>query len=540
MTLRGRAAELDRLQELVERPDGRFAVVCGSVGIGKTAVIEELAAQVDVDVVRIPWRDKESLGFQLMAAFGVLREDSARLWEIMAAAGRQVVIVEDAERPADILAMVDRLFERDYSGLVIVTSWDDDPRAWGKRAELIRLRPLSTQDAGDLLLELAPDGGDRRQASLLAGRLDRVPLGLTVAGRAIEESRATFEGCDADQTHIVEWALDRLVDEGFPHARMLLRFLAVAADAPLPWDVVAPLVDEAEVALAGLQRYGLVRAEELALPCISTHTLVREGLRDELYLVHPRKVLDEALLAAGEAAADSGRAGWDRCDLLAPHLVPIAARNTESWDTLDRVGVALYAAGRTSQVMLRRAVLEADPGNPNPRRHNLGLARYGVGDYAGAVDSYRQALAGYERDLGVDHRQVLSTQHCLGQALDKLGAHREAVVLLEHVLAALDPDDPETLVLCGNLGVACYNVRDYQRSTELHRRAYEGFEDYYGPDHSETLTSRGNLGVALLALGERDEAVTILRQNLGDRERLLGPDHPDVRLDRTWLAKAEE
>src|ERR1700754_3273342 len=41
--VRGRAAELDRLGELLKAPRGRFAVVCAAGGVGKTTVAAALA-----------------------------------------------------------------------------------------------------------------------------------------------------------------------------------------------------------------------------------------------------------------------------------------------------------------------------------------------------------------------------------------------------------------------------------------------------------------------------------------------------------------
>ena len=68
VTVRGREAELATLQKLIKHPRGRFAVICGPGGTGKSTVAAELAKRAGVSTWWIRYRDPESLAAQLADA----------------------------------------------------------------------------------------------------------------------------------------------------------------------------------------------------------------------------------------------------------------------------------------------------------------------------------------------------------------------------------------------------------------------------------------------------------------------------------------
>lgn len=68
------------------------------------------------------------------------------------------------------------------AGLVVVTSRDGDMRHWGRGAELHPVGWLSDADGGRLLLDLAPQAGDRAEAEALSARLGGLALALHHAG----------------------------------------------------------------------------------------------------------------------------------------------------------------------------------------------------------------------------------------------------------------------------------------------------------------------------------------------------------------------
>ena len=76
--VRGREEDLAWLWRLARRPAGRFAVVCGPGGTGKTTLAAELAQRAQrsgMTVWWVRWRDPESLVAQLTQACEISAEE---------------------------------------------------------------------------------------------------------------------------------------------------------------------------------------------------------------------------------------------------------------------------------------------------------------------------------------------------------------------------------------------------------------------------------------------------------------------------------
>jgi len=70
------------------------------------------------------------------------------------------------------------------------------------------------------------------------------------------------------------------------------------------------------------------------------------------------------------------------------------------------------------------------------------------GRYKQAMELYEQALAGYEKALGVDHLDTLRTVHHVAFVFDKQGQHEKALEWYQRALAgrekALGVNHPDT------------------------------------------------------------------------------------------------
>ena len=164
--------------------------------------------------------------------------------------------------------------------------------------------------------------------------------------------------------------------------------------------------------------------------------------------------------------------------------------------------------------------------------NNLGILLKDKGDYEGAEKLYRRALEGREKQLGPDHPSTLTSVSNLGSLLwvmgDNEGAeklHRRALEGNERVLG---PDHSNTLKSVNSLGILLSDKGDYEGAEKLFRRTLEGKEKALGPDHPETLKSVNNLGFLLKNKGDYEGAEKLYRRALEGRERVLGPDHPNT------------
>jgi tetratricopeptide (TPR) repeat protein len=580
----GRKRELARLQRLVGRSHGRFAVVCGPGGMGKSMLAAALAARFGGTVWWIRWRDQESLAADLTDALGLHRDDAGNVWDTMLERSRWLLVVDGVDQARDIMPTVERLTGHSrWLGngrrLLLVTSRDTGAESWGADAELITLGRLPPRVATNGLLDFVDPtlfaGASRRErrrwATALATRLGGFPLALRIAGAAgprfSVEDLAVLPSDPAEMLRVVvEHALELLTEDGYRLAGPVLRMVALCADAPLPCGVItaeflAPVV-AGEVSrtaikkgLAGLRRFGLASTPGIPLRCVVLPRAVRESMAARLP-DSGRDTVDRILLADAEAAADSGRAGWVRANLLAPHLVAIAGRIEAMTDaaadalaTLARVADALDTAAMVSQMSLRRAILHAEltalgPEHPNIkfRRLHLGWALTDAGDHRQAAEVFGTVVAACERELGPRHIDTIRGRHNLAKALTKIGQHRRAVDILETLLPdyehLLGARHFGTSVCRTNLGVALYYLGNYEEALGHYRRAYEDFDDLVGPDHPDTLTAHHNIANTLYRLGEYQQAAEIYQQVLTDRDRVLGPDHPHTRAVRADLANA--
>jgi len=97
------------------------------------------------------------------------------------------------------------------------------------------------------------------------------------------------------------------------------------------------------------------------------------------------------------------------------------------------------------------------------------------GDYEGAEEFYRRALAGREKALGADHPDTLDSLNNLGTLLKTKGDYERAEELLRRALAvqdkALFTDLPSTLDILNNLGNLLKTKGDYKGAEVLFCRA---------------------------------------------------------------------
>jgi hypothetical protein len=524
--VRGRETELSRLAELVRNSRGRFAVICGTGGSGKTTLAAELAARVKFPVWWVRFTDAESFAAQLRQiaeSLGVTMQRGQSLpdvlWSALSAKKRWLLVIDNLDRPQSLSPTGEPLAEHrgwvraGGRGLLLVTSRDAEPTGWGPGAELINIDSLSTRDAAAVLLDAAPHAGVRAQAEALAARLGGFPLALRVAGRTVAQPTARYRTFDAYRTALdgelgdilapahsgpltvdqkrtllrYTWdlSLDQLTDEGFPQARPLLRALSVAADAPLPRDLITPDLLKGRAtpaavdgALTGLYRYGLVSMHVAVIDCVTLHPLVREItamiLADEAAIRSWQTNLDRIVLADAGQAAVAGRMGSDRITLLVPHLARI----------LDH------------------------------------------------LDGSRRAI-----------RSVCGKLIAVAEALEGVNtAHSRAILwaCIHKGLLATKGQGHQLLGTLSKLATALNELGDAHQAAHLHRQAAIGFEYLLGPDDPNTLASRSNFASALHNLDELRHSAHLQAKTLADCQRVLDADHPHTMISRDHLTHVQD
>ncbi|MGX1480892.1 UNVERIFIED_CONTAM: tetratricopeptide (TPR) repeat protein [Streptomyces canus] len=583
--IRGRDGELDSLRRLLARPQGRYAVVCGVGGIGKTALAAALADIARAEgrtVFWIRWRDTEELAEQMIRTALACGLPDARLEEARAGrAGLPDLVWEQLEQTDKWLLVLDNIdtpqavspagedvasyrgWIRPASrGLLLVTSRNTDPTVWGIRAVLCRVVPLKPAAGGQVLCDAAPHAGTAEEAQVLADRLGGLPLALHAVGRylaapgsrhrtfsaytiALETQLGTLLGATQAQAsdpavartlirHTWELSLDELATDGNPLARPALRLLSLLAPAPIPVSFLTPaLVTEAtgqptgeievEAALNGLHTYGLV------------DTPTRQGGQPILgqIVLHP---LVREITAHTHTTESTEPNRYQQS--LTGRLIQAAQRVMSARGT-----------DRDTARLLAPHLLAAATHPTNQHNHLLANAVDRIsqslteaGDYGSALQLQQAAHSITARSFGPDHPETLNSRSHLADALDLFGWHQEAADHHHQVLAArerlLGVDHPDTLHSRNNLANALDHLGLHQEAADHHHQILTARERVLGVDHPDTLHSRNNLGLALGYLGHHRHAADLHRRALSGYESVLGTDHPDTLNSRNNLALA--
>jgi tetratricopeptide (TPR) repeat protein len=607
--IRGRAVLLGELRRPLvrgplarqpRRPGGTW-VLAGMGGLGKSTMALAAAQTAGARGWRVWWVTATDTAALTGGMLEILRQLGApetvtqpvregdpvaaeRAWEYLngrhLAGRRWLLIFDNADNPA-VLAAPGTTRPGDHtgwlrpdpSGMVIITSRNQDARTWGPGIALRMLAPLGENDAAMILTDLAPGVSDEdgRQARELGRRLGGLPLALHLAGsylaspfarwhtfadyhRALDSvelpaALADLDEPGADDRATIQrtWdlSLDALADSGIPQARQLLFLLSCYAPAtPIPPDLLQPqpLTDLLAAAgpLAGdggdgqtererqlrstlrsLARVGLLNIADAdargGAQAITVHPVVADVNRARLRTAAP-----PALPGIGEAAVRQMRAAtrelgpgrpadWVAWQRLVPHILALLEWLAAHLST-DTVADLLNVSSQASDALVRS------------------------GNAAAAEKLARAAVAASPDG---DHPAALAARYCLAAALEGQGRNNDAEQVLGEVLArqqrVLGDDHPDTLTTRWGLARAVSHTR-YGQAEPLYREVLADQRRVLGDNDPRILLTRHALARTIGRQGRADEAEQMYRQVLDSRREVLGDDHPDTLITRHALA----
>ncbi|WP_432837776.1 FxSxx-COOH system tetratricopeptide repeat protein [Dactylosporangium sp. CA-092794] len=593
--VRGRDGLVASLSSALRGPGGagRVRVLHGLAGSGKTTIALELAHRAVGDGLDVWWVDGTAehsiaggmlaIARQIGVPSAALRHGDAadRLWRALRErTAPWLLVLDNVDRP-ELLAGGGDLADGtgwlrpvpDGPGMVLVTSRDGDPQAWGSWCALEPVGMLPAAAAARVLSDYAGDAGSPGAASALAGRLGRLPLALRMAGAYLADTAAvpwpepdaitTFDGYlsafDADPAGATpgtaadahrqiigrawELSLDLLAERGLPQARPLLRVLSYFADAPVPY---ALLLDPAALARASMfeglsasSLWGLLRSlaalslVELSarrdgddrpdpmLAAARVHPLVRHTSRqhdgpDSADAGPIAVALVARAVRSGVLSAPHDPAAWPRWEAVTVHTLHLAS------------ALPGGAAGPDAEAVLEGAI--------GAVRHLRARGRFEAAEH-----EYRRLDGIAARVLPDGHPQLAQIRHELAFTLYYRGSFAEAEQQFQAALAmrrdGLGPDHPDTLLTRQALGRVARSLGRYPEAESRLRSVYETQRALLGADHPDTLTSQHQLARALLSRGEIARSRAEFQRVLWRRRRVLGPSHPDTLMTRHQLAK---
>ncbi|MFD9075219.1 SAV_2336 N-terminal domain-related protein, partial [Streptomyces lasiicapitis] len=543
-TFVGRAAEFRRLDEelLASRShavDGpRAVVVHGMGGVGKTALAVRWAAgeAVRATVSPVWWLTAHSrsdlteglahLANTLNPALPQVTREQSSEWAVtwLATHGNWVLILDDAENPADVGALLSRLGR---GGRVLITS--RFAHGWEGVGPVLHLDVMEPADAVELLRVLAGTDMPTGDASSVAEAVGYLPLALEQAAAymareniapaqylmALERVQAVAGTGQAGVKRAFYSALGAVTD---PLAQRVLNVLAWFAPEPVPRSLLSHLeAEDAEVsrAVGILTRHSLLSQDGDTL---RMHPMM-QGALHEPDEDDPWRSMAAMEAARFEAAVclvwalpreSDDPATWPQWFELLPHIDELAKRVAPGDDTEYFATVLAEAADFV----------------------------IGQGQVERGIDMLWRAVEGRGLTFGPGYPATLRVTLRLARALRTVGRPREAVDLCERARSSAAMEDPDMLLLWTELADTYREVGAGDRAWQLFLKLRLFATEALVQEYPEWRTSCAAIAGLALAVGEPHTAVDLYEATLAGCRRELGDGHLDTIDVRSQLAAA--
>lgn len=623
--VRGRDQMLRELQRFFRRPPGGSIILVGAGGMGKSTVAMALAGRIQRARIGrlcpVLWwveaGDQASLASALVTMarqLGATQDDIEaignraadapdRLWALLEGVRRRrwLLIFDNADDPSVLACPMRAVVNDDVPsnvrsvadgtgwlrpakrGLILVTSRNSSPDAWGRNSRVLPVGQLCESDATQVLLDWAPRAGDHVEAQQLAHRLGYLPLALRIAGSYLGSDvaiRAFFRdyrleldnrsvrarllasvpGIDSQAStraivmHTWEISLDALARAGVRQARPLLRLLSCyASNIPIPFALLSPrrliclLAHSDETGKAPSDwdaerrlEHGLHQLKLLGLIDVrDTQPFGAANSDRRAVVVHPVIADTNRAHLLDETTSDVNAVIVRKTaiEIVVDAISRLDDDRTVDWPSFSMLGLHLRVLFDT----VARYVDHADLHNLLIATIAVGRAHNSCGDLPTAKRLLRDVI-NFSSLLGEDEssRLSMSARQELAWTIASQGQLAESEAMYRDVLRVrrqiLGDEHPDILWTRHELAWVAASQGRRAEAEVAYRDILDARQRILGEEHHHTLTTHHELAWTIANQDREEEAEPILLKVAEIRRRVLGEEHPHTLVTRHELA----
>ncbi|CAG7969514.1 unnamed protein product [Penicillium olsonii] len=555
----GRDSALDELKQrlFLQANTGRLALF-GLGGIGKTQLALQLARWVKAHEPdrSIFWASALSVESFEQACLQIAKKlqihqngDNESAMELVHRelsddnAGKWLFIVDNADDADLTFNELDRFFPVSEAGVTLLTTRSKEVAISFAGRDILELQNMKAAEGIDFLTKILGNDviEDPNSTSQLLEELNFLPLAIAQAAYYIRRNDGTI-GRYLELMHKSEKERMRLVSREFhditryrkmPNAvakTWLISFNQIQNSDPPAANLLGFIscFEPKAIPLSILPSVGSEEEQEFAIGTLCGYGFLTKRGNEEMFDIHSLIHLSTRLWVAGagitQQVIETVTQHMNRC------FPSSEFTNRETWraylphTNLILSGVELGCADDRYNLLLK-----------------IGTCLRVDGRYRDAVTAFKSACTWYESQHEEEHPNRLNAQHHLAQAYLDNGQTKEAIELIERVLAiqekTLDGEDPSLLISQHELARAYLENEQTKEAIELFERVVMK-EEILEEEDLDRLASQHELARAYLNNGQTKEAIELFERVVAMKGEILYEEDPSRLASQHVLARA--
>ena len=205
--------------------------------------------------------------------------------------------------------------------------------------------------------------------------------------------------------------------------------------------------------------------------------------------------------------------------------------DSSGWYRLGSVLRKMGEAAKAQQVYEKLLKQEINGSGRAVIYSQLGLMKYGQGEYQEAIVYYKKSIKIKERS-GHKDQNLAMVYNNIGAVYDSIGDHPKALSSHEKALVikqqSLPDTHPSLAMSYNNIGLLYKNMGDYPKALFSYEKALTIQQQSLPSTHPDLAASYNNIGNLYKSMGDYPEALVSYEKALAIQQQSLLPNHPDL------------